>query len=76
MQHRPLTEREKEVFDFIMRYREERGYSPSTRDICKGCYLGSTNSAAYYINQLVIKGAIEYTPHIARSIRPRKRDAI
>ena len=71
-----LTEREREVLTFIVKYREEKGYSPSTREICKGCYLASTNSASYYINQLVIKGAIEYTPKVARSIRPTEKTAI
>ena len=63
-----LTEREKEVLSFIKSYRNENQFSPSLRDICRGCYLGSTNSAAYYVDQLVRKGAIHYVPRQARSI--------
>lgn len=73
---KPLTDREKEVYTFIMSYRDNRGFSPSLREICAGCYLASTNSASYYIDQLVKKGAIEYTPAVARSIRPKQRDAV
>ena len=76
MNPKPLTEREQQVLDFIASYREKRGYSPSMRDICKGCYFGSTRSASYYINQLVMKGAIDYTPRTPRSITPKHRDAV
>lgn len=63
-----LTAREREIFNFIRSYRQQKGFSPSLREICKNCYLGSTNSAAYYIGQLVSKGAIDYVPRIPRSI--------
>lgn len=63
-----LTQREYEVYTYIIKYREEQGFSPSLRDICKGCYLASTNSASYYIDQLVKKGMISYVPKVSRSI--------
>ena len=63
-----LTNREKEVLDFIISFRSEHNYSPSFREICVGCYLGSLSSAKYYVNQLVIKHAIDYVPRRARSI--------
>jgi len=63
-----LTEREKEVLDFIVEYRKEKGYSPSMREIAQGCYIGSLNGVSYFVNQLVIKKAIEYVPRQARSI--------
>lgn len=71
-----LTDRESEVLDFIIDFRERYQISPSLRDICRGCYFGSTNSAAYYVNQLVIKEAIDYTPRLSRSIRPKHKPAI
>lgn len=69
-----LTEREKQILDFIIAYRTQKGYSPSHREISKGCYIASRNGVSYYINQLVIKGAIDYTPMIARSIKPKEKD--
>ena len=71
-----LTDREQEILDFIIEYREYNGYSPSLREICQGCYIGSTNGASYFINQLVMKQAIDYTPRIPRSARPKKRKAV
>lgn len=70
-----LTEREQEILQFILKYREDRGYSPSLREICRACYIGSTNGAAYFIDRLVKKGAIDYTPRIPRSITPKKNRA-
>lgn len=66
-----LTEREQEVLEFIVHYREEHGYSPSMREIAKGCYIGSLNGVSYFINRLVEKQAIEYVPKQARSITIR-----
>ena len=71
-----LTERETEVLNFIISYRERKGYSPSLREICKGCYIGSTNGASYFIDRLVTKGAIDYAPRIPRSIVPKKGRAM
>ena len=36
-----LTERQQEVYTFITEFIEENGYSPSFREIMKGCYFGS-----------------------------------
>ena len=69
-----LTDREKQILDFIVSYRAANGYSPSHREISKGCFIASRNGVSYYINQLVIKGAIDYTPMIARSIKPKEKD--
>lgn len=63
-----LTEREKEVLEFIVQYRKEKGYSPSMREIAHGCYIGSLNGVSYFVNQLVMKKAIDYVPRQARSI--------
>lgn len=62
-----LTERQAEVFDFICRYRADRGYSPSFSEIGKGVFMSKPN-VARHINILVKKGYIEYTPKVCRSI--------
>ena len=63
-----LTAREKEVYIFIVAYHESHGYSPSMRDICRGCYLASLSSASHYVQRLLEKGYINYTPRTPRSI--------
>ena len=37
---KPLTRREKEVYDYICRTIEENGYSPSVRDIRDSLEIG------------------------------------
>ena len=63
-----LTPRERDIYIFIVCYHDEHGYSPSLRDICRGCYLASVNSASHYVQRLMVKGYIQYTPKIPRSI--------
>ena len=67
-----LTERQQEVFDFITKFIEEKGYSPSFREIAKGCYFGSLSTVAGYIDRLVKKGVLEYTPHTPRTMKPKR----
>jgi len=38
---KPLTEKQQRVLDFIISYKDEHGFSPTYRDICKG--LGYSN---------------------------------
>lgn len=71
-----LTQRETEVYLFICAYRAQYGFSPSMRDICKGCYLASTRSAHLYIDILQRKGYIKFIPRIPRSITLTDREAI
>lgn len=63
-----LTEREQTIFNFICNYHKTYGYSPCIREIQKGVFLQSPNQIHRYLNQLVKKGYINITPHIARSI--------
>lgn len=62
-----LTERQREIYLFILHYQENHGYSPSIRDICKGVFL-SQPSVTRHIDNLIKLGYIEYTPKVARSI--------
>lgn len=67
-----LTERQQEIYDFITNFIKEHGYSPSFREIAKGCYIASVSTVAGYIDRLVKKGVIEYVPCIPRTITPKK----
>ena len=67
-----LTERQQEVYNFITEFIAEHGYSPSFREIMKGCYFGSVSTVAGYVDRLIKKGVIEYTPRTPRTITPKK----
>lgn len=71
-----LTQREFDVYMFIVEYHDNYGYSPSMRDICKGVYLASPRSAAYYVQRLLEKEYISYTPRTPRSIVVKQRTAV
>ena len=71
-----LTAREFDVYMFIIEYHDNHGYSPSMRDICRGVYLASPRSAAYYVQRLLEKNYITYTPRVPRSIVIKQKTAV
>ena len=66
--NKKLTEREKDIFDFICEYHNKNGFSPSIREIQKGIFVQSPNMIHNYLIRLMEKGYIVFTPCIARSI--------
>lgn len=68
MKNKKMTEREKDIYNFICEYHNKKGYSPCIREIQKGVFLQSPNMIHRYIINLCEKGYLEITPHIARSI--------
>ena len=66
----PLTDRQREVYDWIVDYCETYGYSPTVRELVKAFGFGSPNSALCHLNRLRKKGWIRWTPHRSRTIRP------
>ena len=54
-----LTKRQLEILNYIKKYISENGYSPSVRDICKGCNLSSSSTAHSHIQTLINKGYIK-----------------
>jgi repressor LexA len=65
---KPLSSRQYELFLFIKRFLEARGYPPSHHDMTKGIAVGSTNSTMGLLRQLEAKGYLDITPNIARGI--------
>ena len=47
-----LTERQKQVLDFIRSYAQAKGYPPSVREICKAVGLSSTASVHNHLHKL------------------------
>lgn len=54
----PLTKKQREVLDFIERFVQENGYTPSYREIAKGLGLSSPSTVYQHIQALCEKGVI------------------
>ncbi len=65
-----LTDKEKEIYEFIIDYRSIHHVSPSLREIGKGVSLYSTSTVSYHINKMVEKGFLTMCPGKANSICP------
>jgi repressor LexA len=69
-----LSDRQKKILDFITAFIEERGYSPSVRDVARGCDIRSSTVAQYHLNILEREGYICRDRTVPRSIvLPNKR---
>ncbi len=63
-----MTEKQKRFLDFIIRFKEENGYSPSVREIAKGLGLASTSSVKSMLDKLINQGVLSMMSGKARSI--------
>lgn len=66
-----LTQKQKEVLEYITRFKEVNQYSPSIREIAQGTYTGST-PVHTIIEELKSKGYIDYKPKQSRTIVVKK----
>jgi repressor LexA len=57
------------MLQFIHGFIDERGYSPTVRDILRGCEISSTAVVQYHLDVLEKEGRIHRDPEIFRSIR-------
>ena len=64
-----LTEREREIYDFIVATIRSEGYAPSVGDICTAMDIKSTSTVHSYLNRLEKKGAIQKIPGKSRTLR-------
>lgn len=65
---RDLTQRQREIFDFVLRSLREEGSIPSIREICQAFGFSSTNAVNTHLDALVKKGYINRRPGSARNI--------
>ena len=63
-----LTKKQLAVLDFLQDFTEEKGYSPSYREIMSGLGLSSVSAVAEHIDNLVSKGVLKKVPGAARSL--------
>ena len=65
---KPLTEKQKDILNFIESYIEEFGDPPSIRDIQNNCDISSTSVVKYNLDRLQEKGLMNRDSEISRSI--------
>lgn len=65
---RPLTDRQKEVLDFIQQHVAQKGYPPSIREIGQNFGIKSTNGVRGILQALERKGEIRRSPQLSRGI--------
>lgn len=66
---KPLTPKQKHVLDFIQKFSENNGYSPSLSEIAR--YLKkSISTVQHFIEELQHKGYLQKEDNIARGISP------
>ena len=63
-----LTQKEKDIFDYINDCIEKNGYAPSVRDICSAVGIKSTSSVHEYLRRLETKGYIKKSSGKSRAL--------
>lgn len=69
-----LTDRQKEVLDFILQFRNEIGYPPTLREIGKQFNISSTFGVKRHLEALVKKGFINIEGNASRGISFNNND--
>src|SRR4051794_36018327 len=64
-----LTERQREIYEFIKIRIENRGYGPTVREIGEGFGIKSPNGVMCHLKALEKKGLIIREEHAARAIQ-------
>lgn len=63
-----LTQKEKEVYEYISDCLEKNGFAPSVRDICAAVGIKSTSSVHEYLRKLEAKGYIRKSSGKSRAL--------
>ncbi|MFD2189809.1 transcriptional repressor LexA [Pistricoccus aurantiacus] len=66
---RPLTPRQQNVYDFIVKTMNDLGYPPTRAEIARALGFRSPNAAEEHLRALNRKGAIRMIPGTSRGIR-------
>lgn len=65
-----ITDRQREVYDWIVDHCESKGYGPTVRKVARAFGFTSPNGAHCHLMPLQRKGWITWTPGVCRTIRP------
>ena len=64
-----LTNRQRELLNFINKFNKDKGYYPTIREMCAGLKLKSTSSIKYQLDKLKEKGCIEIRREKKRALK-------
>ncbi|WP_139904590.1 transcriptional repressor LexA [Clostridium thermarum] len=76
-----LSTKQREVYEFVKKHTEEKGYPPAVREICDAVGLSSTSTVHGHLKRLEKKGLIKRDPSKPRALEivefaHRKREMI
>jgi repressor LexA len=66
---RPLTERQREILAWLVRYIDQHGYSPTLREVCMAFGFASPNGAVCHLVSMQRKGWVTWNEKKSRTIR-------
>jgi repressor LexA len=69
-----LTKRQKEILDFVRKFIDREGYSPSMEEIAGHFQFASLNSVFKHLGSLETRGYLRRDPNRARSIELSRRE--
>lgn len=69
-QPEPITDANRRVYDAIVSWIEERGYSPTVRELCQELGVASPNGINGHLKVLERRGWITRSNRQSRTIRP------
>ena len=75
LERRPLTDRQREVYDWIVAYIEAHGYSPTIRQIKEAFGWHTPNAVMCHLHPLRKKGWVIWQDGESRTLRPIGGDA-
>jgi len=68
-QRLPMTDRQRQIFDYISDVTTQQGYPTTVRDIANRFQFASPNGAVCHLKALRKKGWITWEPGKARTVR-------
>ena len=64
----PRYSKEDQLYEFIKNYKNDNGYPPTIREMCKAIKVSSTSTIFYYLNKLENSNKIKKNPNKNRAL--------
>lgn len=71
----PITDRQREVLDFVRTFRDQKGYCCTIREIMDAFGIKSPQGVTCHLHPLRSKGYVAWEDGQARTLRPLEVDA-